>query len=67
MTEPDPIRDRATATPLTLDPLDPASMDKLVEALVPGMPSIARTGPAPRTRDRLKWAICMIACSPPGL
>jgi tetratricopeptide (TPR) repeat protein len=27
---------------LTLDPLDPASMDKLVDALVPGMPPAAR-------------------------
>ncbi len=27
---------------LTLDPLDPASMDQLVDALVPGMPSAAR-------------------------
>jgi class 3 adenylate cyclase/tetratricopeptide (TPR) repeat protein len=27
---------------LTLDPLDPASMDELVNALVPGMPSAAR-------------------------
>jgi class 3 adenylate cyclase/tetratricopeptide (TPR) repeat protein len=32
-------RNRST---LTLDPLDPASMDRLVEALVPGMPSTAR-------------------------
>src|SRR6516165_3796474 len=29
-------------TVLTLDPLDPASMDTLVEALVPGMPAPAR-------------------------
>ena len=29
-------------TTLTLDPLDPASMDTLVEALVPGMPPAAR-------------------------
>src|SRR5215470_13517224 len=29
-------------TALTLDPLDPASMDTLVEALVPGMPPAAR-------------------------
>jgi class 3 adenylate cyclase/tetratricopeptide (TPR) repeat protein len=29
-------------TTLTLDPLDPASMDALVEALVPGMPPTAR-------------------------
>jgi tetratricopeptide (TPR) repeat protein len=29
-------------TVLTLDPLDPASMDQLVEALVPGMPGPAR-------------------------
>jgi class 3 adenylate cyclase/tetratricopeptide (TPR) repeat protein len=29
-------------TTLTLDPLDPASMDQLVEALVPGMPASAR-------------------------
>jgi class 3 adenylate cyclase len=29
-------------TALTLDPLDPASMDQLVEALVPGMPAAAR-------------------------
>jgi len=29
-------------TALTLDPLDPASMDQLVEALVPGMPASAR-------------------------
>ena len=29
-------------TTLTLDPLDPASMDTLVEALVPGMPGVAR-------------------------
>jgi predicted ATPase len=28
---------------LTLDPLDPASMDQLVDALVPGMPPAART------------------------
>ena len=28
---------------LTLDPLDPASMDQLVDALVPGMPPRART------------------------
>jgi class 3 adenylate cyclase/tetratricopeptide (TPR) repeat protein len=32
-------RNRST---LTLDPLDPASMDQLVEALVPGMPAAAR-------------------------
>ena len=32
-------RNRVT---LTLDPLDPASMDALVEALVPGMPAAAR-------------------------
>jgi predicted ATPase len=30
-------------TALTLDPLDPASMDALVEALVPGMPPSARS------------------------
>ena len=30
-------------TALTLDPLDPASMDALVEALVPGMPTSARS------------------------
>jgi class 3 adenylate cyclase/tetratricopeptide (TPR) repeat protein len=29
-------------TTLTLDPLDPVSMDQLVEALVPGMPTAAR-------------------------
>ena len=29
-------------TTLTLDPLDPASMDKLVDFLVPGMPAAAR-------------------------
>ena len=29
-------------TTLTLDPLDPASMDELVDALVPGMPPAAR-------------------------
>ena len=29
-------------TTLTLDPLDPVSMDRLVEALVPGMPATAR-------------------------
>ena len=29
-------------TTLTLDPLDPASMDQLVDALVPGMPAAAR-------------------------
>jgi class 3 adenylate cyclase/tetratricopeptide (TPR) repeat protein len=28
---------------LTLDPLDPASMDRLVDALVPGMPAAARS------------------------
>ena len=28
---------------LTLDPLDPASMDQLVNALVPGMPQLARS------------------------
>jgi class 3 adenylate cyclase len=28
---------------LTLDPLDPASMDQLVDALVPGMPAAARS------------------------
>ena len=28
---------------LTLDPLDPASMDQLVDALVPGMPAVARS------------------------
>jgi class 3 adenylate cyclase/tetratricopeptide (TPR) repeat protein len=28
---------------LTLDPLDPASMDQLVNALVPGMPQVARS------------------------
>ncbi|HKA95306.1 MAG TPA: adenylate/guanylate cyclase domain-containing protein [Streptosporangiaceae bacterium] len=33
-------RNRVT---LTLDPLDPASMDALVDALVPGMPPVART------------------------
>jgi class 3 adenylate cyclase/tetratricopeptide (TPR) repeat protein len=32
-------RNRST---LTLDPLDPASVDKLAEALVPGMPTVAR-------------------------
>ena len=32
-------RNRST---LTLDPLDPASMDQLVDALVPGMPAAAR-------------------------
>jgi len=32
-------RNRST---LTLDPLDPASMDQLVDALVPGMPAMAR-------------------------
>jgi class 3 adenylate cyclase/predicted ATPase len=32
-------RNRST---LTLDPLDPASMDRLVDALVPGMPAAAR-------------------------
>jgi predicted ATPase len=32
-------RNRST---LTLDPLDPASMDSLIEALVPGMPGAAR-------------------------
>ena len=31
-------------TTLTLDPLDPASMDALVGALVPGMPAAARVG-----------------------
>jgi class 3 adenylate cyclase/tetratricopeptide (TPR) repeat protein len=30
-------------TTLTLDPLDPASMDQLVDALVPGMPPAARS------------------------
>jgi class 3 adenylate cyclase/tetratricopeptide (TPR) repeat protein len=30
-------------TALTLDPLDPVSMDRLVEALVPGMPPSARS------------------------
>src|ERR1022692_670302 len=30
-------------TTLTLDPLDPASMDGLVDVLVPGMPAAART------------------------
>jgi class 3 adenylate cyclase/tetratricopeptide (TPR) repeat protein len=30
-------------TTLTLDPLDPASMDGLVDALVPGMPPVARS------------------------
>ena len=29
-------------TTLTLDPLDPVSMDQLVDALVPGMPALAR-------------------------
>ena len=33
----------ATAPTLTLDPLDPASMDRLVDALVPGMPPAARS------------------------
>ncbi len=33
-------RNRVT---LTLDPLDPASMDQLVDALVPGMPASARS------------------------
>ena len=33
-------RNRST---LTLDPLDPASMDQLVDALVPGMPPAARS------------------------
>jgi class 3 adenylate cyclase/predicted ATPase len=33
-------RNRVT---LTLDPLDPASMDQLVDALVPGMPAAARS------------------------
>jgi class 3 adenylate cyclase/tetratricopeptide (TPR) repeat protein len=33
-------RNRST---LTLDPLDPASMDRLVDALVPGMPTSARS------------------------
>ena len=30
-------------TTLTLDPLDPASMDQVVDALVPGMPAAARS------------------------
>ncbi len=46
-------------TTLTLDPLDPASMDQLVDALVPGMPAAARRAvttqaqgiPAVRGRD----------------
>jgi class 3 adenylate cyclase/tetratricopeptide (TPR) repeat protein len=33
-------RNRST---LTLDPLDPTSMDRLVDALVPGMPALARS------------------------
>ena len=36
------VRRGRNRTTLTLDPLDAASMDTLVEALVPGMPAAAR-------------------------
>ena len=41
---------------LTLDPLDPASVDRLVDALVPGMPAAARARSAVRRRVcRCSW------------
>ena len=45
---------------LTLDPLDPASMDPLVDALVPGMPGPARAGSPPRPRGSRcsRWRRC---------
>ena len=50
-------RNRVT---LTLDPLDEASMDQLVDALVPGMPAAARAkSPArPRACRCSRWRRC---------
>ena len=44
----------------TLDPLDPASMDQLVDALVPGMPSRPepRSPPARRASRCSRWRRC---------
>ena len=50
-------RNRVT---LTLDPLDPESMDQLVDALVPGMPSRPepRSPPARRASRCSRWKRC---------
>jgi class 3 adenylate cyclase/predicted ATPase len=47
-------RNRST---LSLDPLDPASMDGLVEALVPGMPASARSAITARAQGNPMFAV----------
>ncbi len=42
---------------LTLDPLDPASMDQLVDALVPGMPPAARSAVASQAQGIPLFAV----------
>jgi class 3 adenylate cyclase/tetratricopeptide (TPR) repeat protein len=42
---------------LTLDPLDPASMDQLVDALVPGMPPTARSAVASQAQGIPLFAV----------
>jgi class 3 adenylate cyclase/predicted ATPase len=42
---------------LTLDPLDPASMDTLVDALVPGMPRAARTAVTAQAQGNPLFAV----------
>jgi len=44
-------------TMLTLDPLDPASMDTLVDALVPGMPPAARSAVAAQAQGVPLFAV----------
>ena len=44
-------------TALTLDPLDPVSMDRLVEALVPGMPATARSAVAAHAQGIPMFAV----------
>jgi predicted ATPase len=44
-------------TRLTLDPLDPASMDSLVDALVPGMPPAARAAVTARAQGLPLFAV----------
>jgi len=44
-------------TMLTLDPLDPASMDALVDALVPGMPTAARSAVAAQAQGIPLFAV----------
>jgi hypothetical protein len=47
-------------TTLTLDPLDPASMDVLVDALVPGMPPVARAAVTGRAQGLPLFAVEII-------